>query len=677
MKRWFWYIARVLGSTLALATVAFLVSWWRVPPVVDDGSQTAISLRIEDRQGQALLRQVGVDEQWREPIALESMGCHLPAAVMAVEDERFLTHLGVDPIATTRAVFQNLRHAEVVSGASTLTMQVCKMLDPAPRTLRTKWIEAIRALKYERDHQKDEVLELWLNIAPFGSNLRGVRAASLHWFGVEPANLHLAEAALLAGLPQSPERLRPDRNPEAALKRRNHVLDRMLIEHWIDEQAHAEAIRQPIRLFEHPRNEAVPDAVGFLAAQQRPRGGTTTIDPELQENTKTLIHEHLPRLPEGTDVAAVIIESATNNLVALVGSANRGDPQDGWVNGATALRSPGSALKPFLYATAYESGRFSPESEIPDRRINREGWTPNNYHRTFDGLVTAREALQRSLNVPAILVTEAVGVAKNVAALRKLGLSLPENATERGGLALAVGGLEVSLLDLTNAYATLARSGAHAPVRMFQDDQERQEHLVFSPEICAHLNHDLASWRHAPAGMDELPPRDRPWFMWKSGTSSGHRDAWALGHNGEFAIGFWVGHFHGEGDPAFVGREAAGPLLADAFTRLVPAALPPPTPEPLAVERPYAFDEELSDHVGPRIITPAEDLVMECQGAYHQPVRGEGEGLHWFLNGKRFELDGEHVRLEPGSHRLVLVDQQGRRDVRKIVVQQARRSVTR
>ena len=314
------------------------------------------------------------------------------------------------------------------------------MLDPAPRTLRTKWIEAIRALKYERAHQKDEVLELWLNIAPFGSNLRGVRAASLHWFGVEPANLHLAEAALLAGLPQSPERLRPDRNPEAALKRRNHVLDRMLIEHWIDEQAHAEAIRQPIRLFEHPRNEAVPDAVGFLAAQQRPRGGTTTIDPELQENTKTLIHEYLPRLPEGTDVAAVIIESATNNLVALVGSANRGDPQDGWVNGATALRSPGSALKPFLYGTAYESGRFSPESEIPDRRINREGWTPNNYHRTFDGLVTAREALQRSLNVPAILVTEAVGVAKNVAALRKLGLSLPENATERGGLALAVGG---------------------------------------------------------------------------------------------------------------------------------------------------------------------------------------------------------------------------------------------
>lgn len=677
MNRWFRHIVQVLGSTLALVTAAFLVSWWRVPPVVDDGSQTAISLRIEDREGQALLRQVGVDEQWREPIPLESMGAHLPAAVMAVEDERFLTHLGVDPIATTRAVFQNLRHAEVVSGASTLTMQVCKMLDPAPRTLRTKWIEAIRALKYERDHQKDEVLELWLNIAPFGSNLRGVRAASLHWFGVEPANLHLAEAALLAGLPQSPERLRPDRNPEAALKRRNHVLDRMLIEHWIDEQAHTEAIQQPILLFEHPRNNAVPDAVGFLAAQQRPRGGTTTIDPELQEKTKTLIHEHLPRLPEGTDVAAVIIETSTNNLVALVGSANRGDPQDGWVNGATALRSPGSALKPFLYGTAYESGRLSPESEIPDRRINREGWTPNNYHRTFDGLVTAREALQRSLNVPAILVTEAVGVAKSVAALRKLGLSLPENATERGGLALAVGGLEVSLLDLTNAYATLARSGAHAPVRMFQDDQERREHLVFSPETCAHLNHDLASWRHAPAGMDELPPRDRPWFMWKSGTSSGHRDAWALGHNGEFAIGFWVGHFHGEGDPAFVGREAAGPLLADAFTRLVPATASPPIPEPLAVEHPYSFDEDLSDHVGPRIITPAEDLVMECQGAYHQPVHGEGEGLHWFLNGKRFELKGEHVRLEPGSHRLVLVDQKGRRDVRKIVVQQARRSVTR
>jgi len=150
-----------------------------------------------------------------------------------------------------------------------------------------------------------------------------------------------------------------------------------------------------------------------------------------------------------------------------------------------------------------------------------------------------------------------------------------------------------------------------------------------------------------------------------------------LGHNGEFAIGFWVGHFHGEGDPAFVGREAAGPLLADAFTRLVPVAPPPAIPEPLAVERPYSFDEDLSDHDGPQIITPAEDLVMECKNGYYQAIHGKGEGLHWFLNGKRFELDGEHVRLEPGSHRLVLVDQYGRRDVRKIVVQQARRSVTR
>ncbi len=677
IKRWFRRLATLFGGAATLGCVALIISWWLVPPVVDDGSRTAMSLRIEDRHGQALLRQVGVDDQWREPIPLESMGPHLPAAVMAVEDERFLTHLGVDPIATTRAVFQNLRHAQVISGASTLTMQVCKMLDPAPRTLRTKWIEAIRALKYEREHQKDEVLELWLNIAPFGSNLRGVRAASLHWFGVEPEDLHLAEAALLAGLPQSPERLRPDRNPDVAQKRRNHVLDRMLTERWIDQETHAEAIRQPVQLFHHPEDHAIPDAVGFLAAQRRPRGGTTTIDPVLQDETKTLIQEHLLRLPAGTDAAAVIIDTSTNSLVALVGSPNRTDPQDGWVNGATALRSPGSALKPFLYGTAYESGRFSPESDIPDRAINREGWTPNNYHRTFDGLVSARDALRRSLNVPAILLTEATGVAKNVATLRKLGLSLPENATERGGLALAVGGLEVSLLELTNAYATLARSGEHAPVRMFQDEPELHRNKVFAPETCGHLNHDLASWAHAPAGMDELPPRDRPWFMWKSGTSSGHRDAWALGHNGEYAIGFWVGHFDGAGDPAFVGREAAGPLLADAFSRLVPSVNPPPNPSPLQVNRPYSFDQELLPQDGPRIITPAQDLVMECQSAYHQPVLGEGEGLHWFLNGKRFELTGEHVRLEPGSHHLVLVDQFGRRDVRQIVVQQARRSIAR
>ena len=276
-----------------------------------------------------------------------------------------------------------------------------------------------------------------------------------------------------------------------------------------------------------------------------------------------------------------------------------------------------------------------------------------------------------------ILLTEAIGITKSVATLRKLGLTLPQDASARGGLALAVGGLEVSLLELTNAYATLARSGEYFPVRIFEDESNTNPTKVFCERTCGHLNHCLASWEHAPAGMDELPPRDRPWFMWKSGTSSGHRDAWALGHNGNYAIGIWVGRFDGQGDPAFVGREAAGPILGEAFTRLVAPSSPPPTPAPIQVNRPYHFDRMTLSETGPRIIEPAQDLVIECQETYYQQIRGVGDHMHWFLNGERIELPTDHIRLHPGTHRLVVVDQSGQRDTRQIVVQRARSSAIR
>lgn len=620
--RWLRRIAIALLAAGALGAGGIAVAWRISPFPLEVLANRAQSARVTDRDGRMLLESIGSDDQWRRAVALDSISPWLVQATCAVEDERFFVHPGVDPLAALRASAQNLTRGRVHSGASTLTMQVCRMLDPRPRTFEAKAVQALRALQLERLLSKEEILETYLNLAPYGRNYRGVEVASRRWFGKSAADLCLAEAALLAGLPQSPHRYRPDRHPDRALARRNHVLDRMLAEGMIEGPEHARARAEPLVL---RREEARGGGwhAARMALARRAEGGRTTLDSVLQGEVEALARAHARSLPEDAQVAVVVIDAWLGDVLALTGSLDPNDPREGQVNGATALRSPGSALKPFFYAAAFASGQLAPTDWLPDEERPFGEWTPRNFDRSSSGRVPVDEALRRSLNLPALEVVRRVGVERCLGTLEACGLPIPDHGGERAGLALATGGLEVRLFDLVEAYGVLAREGTWLPAR-FYPETNHTPRRVLDDEVCREINRilshgerlkastagipvevsgpiadrDVAEGERPPGrdaesaeGPNPVPPTTAPGvatpsidggitvlpaaqgsspdsaraeaWMWKTGTSSGNRDAWAVGHDGRHAVGVWVGRFSGSGDPAFVGSRAAEPLLLE------------------------------------------------------------------------------------------------------------------
>jgi penicillin-binding protein 1C len=690
------FIAMTLFAAAALVGLA--VAWVRSPFPLEKLDRWPRSPRVLDRHGEQMLQTVGMDDQWRIPVPLRDISPWLVKATIAVEDERFRSHPGVDPLAVLRAAGQNVAGGRIVSGASTLTMQVCRMMDDQPRTLAAKATEALRALQLEQLRSKDEILEIYLNIAPYGGNLRGVEAASLTYFNKRAKDLSLGEAALLAGLPQAPSRLRPDRHPQAAAARRETVLRRMVELNMITPRQAADAGAQAVAVVASSisRRQAAGRHAAWMALSQRGAGGMTTLDLSLQRRVESLVAEHVRPLPQGTDAAAVIIDIHTGDLLALVGSANPDQPRTGQVNFATARRSPGSALKPFIYAAAFETRRLNEASLVYDGPIERAGWAPQNFDRAFRGDVTVAEALRRSLNVPAILTAEAVGVGRCVGLMQAAGVALPADAARRGGLALAVGGVEVTLLDLTNAYATLGRGGVRQAVHIYMDEtlargvgpavpaieasqmpawgpsepvgcqpaKPRPAEPALSTETCCLLS-DMLSTRHRrPRGLEHVSPSELPWFMWKTGTSSGRRDALAVGHNGKVAIGVWVGRASGAGDVSYVGVDAAEPLLAQLFD-LPPLrqAVAPPPPESWAVVNPLPQPVERRQTLA--ILSPRDGsqfIAIDGRAIIH-PRHNRGEGQpspQWFLNGRLIDAaQAARLSLPAGSYELRCVGDGG------------------
>lgn len=647
-------LIRGLAAVAGLAA-GFVAAWHVWPFPIERLESWPASPVVTDRTGRVLLSVVGTDEQWRFPVEVQQISPWVVRATIAAEDERFERHPGVDPWAVLRAMGQNVRAGRTVSGASTITMQVCRMMDDRSRTWRAKTIEAFRALQLERLRSKSEILQIYLNLAPYGRNLRGIEAAAQAYFGKRAADLSLGEASLLAGLPQSPSRYRPDRSMPAALARREYVLARMRQLGMITpEQADLAGAHCP-ELTSRWRRDRSPH-VAWLALQRRPGGGRTTIDAGLQADVARLVDGHLASLPARTQAAVVVLDIAQSEIVALVGSADAADPISGGVNGALARRSPGSTLKPFIYAAAFEAGRIGPDSTVYDIPITRAGWSPANFDETFSGQVTAAEALRRSLNIPAILVAEEVGLPRCLGVIEAAGIRLPARAQSRGGLAVVTGAVEVSLLDLVNGYATLGRGGIRSRPRLFLDESAESSR-VLDADVCAALDEILSCRRRQPAGRleggDELA-----WFMWKTGTSSGRRDAWAVGHNRRYAIGVWIGRFSGEGSPDYVGGLVAEPLLAALFEHAgVRTAEDPPPPRGLAVRSPLAPPRELEG--GLQILSPAPDAEMVTVGdtAVVRPVASRSDRVMWFLDGKLVSPEETGViAVEVGHHELRCID---------------------
>jgi penicillin-binding protein 1C len=547
-----------------------------------------LSTLVLDRDGAPLRAFTGKDDSWMFWTDLDHINPRLVQATIAAEDRRFYTHSGVDPLAVARASWSNLNHGRVVSGASTLTMQVIRLVENRPRTLPSKLVEGFRALQLEQLLTKRQVLEHYLNLAPYGGNAVGVEAASLRYFGKHASDLTLAEAALLAGLPQAPSRLRPDRRLALARERRDHVLRRMHACGYIPRGELAKALREPVVV----RRDPLPcDALhlAILAQQRYPDQTvlTTTLDRRIQTLSEAAIREAVDRLrPAGvSNGAVVVIENHTGAVRAMIGSCDFfSEEDDGQVNGATAPRSPGSALKPFTYALAFDDGLCTPDTILADVPANYTGYEPENYDRDYRGPVPAREALAASLNIPAVRLLGQVGQRKLYTFLKDLGLTTLTREPGHYGLALTLGSVEVTLLELTNAYATLARLGIHRAYRLLETEPVAPGRRALS-EGAAYLIADVLTdttrlsgatlWQSDAAGAR---------MAWKTGTSFGHRDAWTIAYTPEYTVGVWLGNFSGKPSRELVGVRAAAPVAARIMDRIHAGTrrawyVPPPSVE--------------------------------------------------------------------------------------------------
>lgn len=676
MKRWPLILASAAGvaATMAVVCAAWVYSLGPAPL----GKTLEYSHVVLDRDGRLLRAYATSEGRWRLPAIREDVDPRFLKLLFAYEDKRFYSHIGVDPLSLGRAAIQFATGGHIVSGGSTITMQVARLLEPREhRSLGAKLLQIVRALELERALSKDEILALYLTLAPYGGNLEGIRAAALAYFGKEPHKLTLAEAALLVALPQSPELRRPDRFPVAARAARDRVLDRVAAAGAVpdDEIARAKSQAMPRERKQLPM--LAPHAADQVVALERDqRVHRLTIDRSLQKNLQDLARERAQALGPDVSVAILAVDNVTGEVRGRVASADYFDARRaGQVDMTQALRSPGSTLKPFIYGLAFEDGLVHPETLIDDKPTRYGSYTPENFDLTFQGTVTVRRALQMSLNVPAIAVLGKVGVNRLSARLVQTGAALTLPKGEAPGLAMGLGGVGVRLSDLVMLYTGLARLGAALPLTEHQGADAQNPRRMLDP---------VAAWYVGNILIGAPPPENAPHgrVAFKTGTSYGYRDAWAIGFDGRMTIGVWVGRADGAPVPGLVGRASAAPILFDAFARvgLAPAALPrapkgaifavsnklPPPLQRFSVNGPSEAVEP------PRIMFPPDGARLEMvAGGSFDPVAlkitGGRAPLTVMVNGVPLATQNSRGTLffqpdGPGFVRLTVMDARGAAD---------------
>ncbi|WP_421694667.1 penicillin-binding protein 1C [Aestuariivirga sp.] len=647
------------------------------------GEHIAYSTLVTDRNGLLLRPFITRDGYWRLPITSKDVDPRFLAMLIAYEDKRFYDHGGVDPKALLRAGWQALSHGHIVSGGSTLTMQVARLLEPRPeRSFSDKLAEMIRAVQIERRLTKMQILDLYLALAPYGGNVEGTRAASLAYFGKEPKRLSTAESALLVALPQAPESRRPDRFPKAAAAARNRVIALLTISGLLNQdQADSASIESA------PKGRlAFPMLAAHVAerlAKNAPPGAVeqTTLSREFQASLETLARDRALAIGSGVAAAIIAVDNATGEVRAHVAGTGYFDMvRAGQMDLAMALRSPGSTLKPFIYGLAFEDGLVHPETLIEDRAVRYGAYAPENFDDSFHGTVTVRTALQQSLNVPALQILNAVGPDRLMARLTNAGvkLVLPNNAGP--GLAVGLGGAGVRLVDLAALYVALARGGE--PVSLSWQTEERRSakplRRLFDPQAAWMIGDVLQG---APTPQNSLGGQ----IAFKTGTSYGYRDAWAVGYDGATTIAVWVGRPDGAAVPGVIGRIAAAPILFEAFQRLgtkrKPLPLAPPgtviartneLPAALQRFRPNALPEIASASRGdapPAIAFPPDGARVTLDAAdlpaLSLKVYGGTPPFTWLANGipiaqGEFRRDTFWEDPSQGFARLSVIDARGK-----------------
>ncbi len=680
-KRLIYLLAAAL--LLPLVALAGLIAFERALGPVPLDKLGENSRLVLDRDGRLLRAFTTRADRWRLPVALEDVDPRLIDMLIAYEDKRFHRHGGVDFRAMARAAWQFVREGEMVSGASTLTMQLGRLLDDLETgSFTDKAIQIVRARQLERRMAKRDILEAYLTLAPYGGNIEGVRAASLAYFAKEPARLALHEAALLVALPQSPETRRPDRYPDAARAARDRVLDRMAQAGVISQAQARWAKGQPLPDARQPFPMLAAHLSERLVARYPGRDVLRlTLDKSLQAGVERAVAHAAQRLGPKLSAAALVVDHSTGEVIAHVGSPGYLDgARRGAIDMTQAVRSPGSALKPFIYGLAFEAGLAHPQTLIEDRPTRFSRYAPRNFDSDYKGTVTVAEALQLSLNVPAVKMLAAVGPARLAARLRHAGFdfTVPRN------LAIALGGIGLRLEELAGLYACLARGGEPVDLRYLAGhgaDQRGREALLSQ----------VAAWYVADILLGAPPPRYAAGgrIAFKTGTSYGHRDAWSAGFRGRYTVAVWVGRPDGTATPGLTGRGAAAPLLFDIFAMLDGKDQPAEPPGGALIAETNAlpirlryFDARLANAAaGNRFAAPpvriafppdgAELALQKLPSGAPAPLPFKAEGgvlpLTWLVEGRPVEDRAGRRQLlwQPdgrGFVEIVVVDAKGRRD---------------
>ncbi len=651
-----------------------------------------VSTSIVDRNGKLLRAYAMADGRWRLPVdAKTAVDPGYLKLLLAYEDRRFRAHGGIDPLALGRAALQLVTSGHIVSGGSTITMQLARLMEPRrERSVYAKLRQMVRAVQIERQLGKDQILDLYLALAPFGGNLEGIRAASIAYFGREPKRLSLAEAALLVALPQSPETRRLDRYPEVARAARDRVLDRMVEEHRVSHEDAIQARAVTVPRLRKPMPILAPHSSdAAIAIVKDAPVIKLTLDATLQKTLEALARDRAIAQGPNISIGMIAIDNESGDVLARVGSSDYfDDRRAGQVDMTRAVRSPGSTLKPFIYGLAFEDGFVHPDSLIDDRPIRFGSYAPENFDMTFQGTVPIRKALQLSLNVPAIALLDRVGASRLSSRLKQAGGSLVLPKDEAPGLAMGLGGVGVTLQDLAQLYTGFPRLGTTKPLREIISDQDHREPM--------RLMDQAAAWQVGDILIGTPPPENgvHGKIAFKTGTSYGYRDAWSVGFDGRITIGVWVGRPDGAPVPGLVGRTAAAPILFDAFARTgrIAAGLPKPPkgvllasnaklPLPLRRFRPVGELIRTGTDQAPHIQFPLNGSRIDVDrsgdgqsAAMPVKVAGGVLPLTMMINGISVgEIDGRRQRLVdppgPGFARLTVIDATGAADTVVIRVQ--------
>lgn len=561
-------IKKIVNSKAVKVTFVSLIGLLFLDVLLPLPQLKIYSKTVSSSNGTLLNSYLTEDDKWRMRTNLEDVSNDLIKAIIEKEDSWFYWHLGVNPVAIVRALFQNITTGERVSGASTITMQVARLLEPAERTYWNKFLEMLRTIQIELHFSKDEILEIYLSNIPFGGNIEGVKAASHIYFNRSPDKISLSQAILLTVIPNDPNNLRLDQNTKEAVQRRNFWIERFVNHEIFPEQDLLDAKDEPVTAARFEITNSAPHFSQVVTAEYNRDELNTSLDQSIQKKAETLLANYVNRVKQKgvTNGSVLIIDNNTNNVVSYCGSADFYDEQNsGQVNGITSVRSPGSTLKPALFALAFDQGLLTPKMKLLDIPTDFGGYEPENYDLKFYGDVTAEFALINSLNVPAVRLLGKTGLSNFINALTKSGFQTIEKSKEKLGLSLILGGCGVTLEELTRLFASFSNGGKIPQFKYLLNENESDGAKVFSAESSYLISNILSKNERPDFPSEFLYSTKLPKIAWKTGTSYGKRDAWAIGFNPNYTIGVWMGNFDGKGSPNLSGAEMAVPLLFDLF----------------------------------------------------------------------------------------------------------------